>query len=101
MTMTRTPAYGCTNPGAAKIQNDGGEAIGNPVGPKGDNLSESSVQNALAQSSNTAFTDLTHRAGTSNVITMASSYGVDTSVTAPAGQRHQGRCPPSPSARPR
>ena len=36
------------------------------------------MQNALAQSSNTAFTDLAHRAGTTNVIAMAKSYGVDT-----------------------
>ncbi len=64
ITTTRTgrPSYGCKDPGAAKIQNDGGEAIGKPVGPKGDNLAETSVQNALAQSSNTAFTDLAHRA---------------------------------------
>jgi membrane peptidoglycan carboxypeptidase len=72
---------GCPGPGYAKIENDGGEAIGKAVGPKGDNISESDVQNALAQSSNTAFTDLTHRDGLSNVIAMAKSYGVDTSTT--------------------
>ena len=49
-----------------KIQNDGGELIGNPVGPKGDLLSETNVQNALAQSSNTAFTDLAHRTTTTD-----------------------------------
>jgi membrane peptidoglycan carboxypeptidase len=70
-------SVGCPSAGYAKIQNDGGEAIGKPVGPKGDNIAESDVQNALAQSSNTAFTDLTHRDGLSNVIAMAKNYGVD------------------------
>ena len=99
--MTRTPASAAPSPGAIKIQNDGGEAIGKPVGPKGDNLSESGVQNALAQSSNTAFTDLTHRAGTSNVINMAGNYGVDTSVSGSGLVNDTRKCPPSPSARPR
>ena len=35
------------------------------------------MQNALAQSSNTAFTDLTHRVTTSNVIRMAAAMGVN------------------------
>ena len=34
------------------------------------------VQNAFAQSSNTAFSDLAHRAGTQNIINMAESMGV-------------------------
>ena len=72
---------GCPADGYAKIQNDGGDPVGKPVGPKGDNLAESSVQNALAQSSNTAFTDLAHRAGTSNVVNMAGNFGVDTTVS--------------------
>jgi membrane peptidoglycan carboxypeptidase len=36
------------------------------------------VVNATAQSLNTAYTDLTHRVGTQNVINMAKSYGVNT-----------------------
>ena len=35
------------------------------------------MQNALAQSSNTAFTDLAHRATTAAIIQMASNYGVN------------------------
>jgi membrane peptidoglycan carboxypeptidase len=73
-----TGSTGCPATGYAKIENDGGEAIGSPIGPKGDNLAKTTVQNALAQSSNTAFTDLAHRAGTTNVVAMAKSYGVDT-----------------------
>jgi membrane peptidoglycan carboxypeptidase len=34
--------------------------------------------NAIAQSSNTAFTDLIHRVGTQNVVNMAKQFGVDT-----------------------
>jgi membrane peptidoglycan carboxypeptidase len=70
-------SLGCADPGSVKIENDGGETIGVAVGPKGDNLWKSGVQNALAQSSNTAFTDLAHRAGLTNVINMAANYGVD------------------------
>ena len=73
-----TGSVGCPATGYAKIENDGGEPIGSPIGPKGDNLAKTTVQNALAQSSNTAFTDLAHRAGTTNVVAMAKSYGVDT-----------------------
>jgi membrane peptidoglycan carboxypeptidase len=69
---------GCNNPDAYKVENDDGGAIGTPVGPKGDNLWKTSVQNALAQSSNTAFTDLAHRAGTANIVKIAQEYGVDT-----------------------
>jgi membrane peptidoglycan carboxypeptidase len=36
------------------------------------------VANAIAQSSNTAFTDLIHRVGTQNVVNMAKQFGVDT-----------------------
>jgi membrane peptidoglycan carboxypeptidase len=36
------------------------------------------VVNATAQSLNTAYTDLTHRVGTQNVINMAKSFGVNT-----------------------
>ena len=67
--MTRVGSTGCPVRGiTSKIENDGGEPIGSPVGPKGDNLAKTTVQNALAQSSNTAFTDLAHRASTTNVV---------------------------------
>ena len=36
------------------------------------------VQNAFAQSSNTAFTDLAHRVGTENIINLAAQMGVNT-----------------------
>jgi membrane peptidoglycan carboxypeptidase len=81
-------SYGCKDPDASKIENDGGEAIGKAVGPKGDNLSETSVQNALAQSSNTAFTDLAHRTTTSSIIKMAANYGVNIN-NYPAGSNLQ------------
>ena len=54
------------------VENDGGEIIGDPKKGGG-----TTVQNALAQSSNTAFTDLTHRATTTNVINMAEAFGVN------------------------
>ncbi len=75
-------SYGCKNTDAAKLENDSGEIIGNPVGPKGDNLYQSHVQNALAMSSNTAFADLTHRVTTSAVVNMAAAYGVNVKVKA-------------------
>ena len=54
------------------VQNDGGEVIGDPK-----KLWGVSPQTALAQSSNTAFTDLAHRVTTSKIIQMAQSYGVN------------------------
>jgi membrane peptidoglycan carboxypeptidase len=42
------------------------------------NYGPMSVQNAFAQSSNVAFTDLIHRVGTSSVATLAHQMGVDT-----------------------
>jgi membrane peptidoglycan carboxypeptidase len=67
------------------VENDGGEIIGNPKKGGG-----TTVQNALAQSSNTAFTDLTHRVTTTNVVRMADAMGVNIScypkpVTCPNG----------------
>jgi membrane peptidoglycan carboxypeptidase len=59
-------------PGYFSVENDGGEIIGNSKQGGG-----TTVQNALAQSSNTAFTDLAHRATTSAIIRMAASYGVN------------------------
>ncbi len=70
---------GCSQPGAEKVENDGGELIGKNLGKAstgapayGDN-----VQDALAQSSNTGFSDLAHRVGTNNVYTMAGQFGVN------------------------
>jgi membrane peptidoglycan carboxypeptidase len=67
------PLGDCPQSGWFPVENDGGELIGNS---QGDGVYTSSVQSALAQSSNTAFTDLTHRVTTSNVIKMARSFGV-------------------------
>ena len=68
---------GCKDPDDFKVENDGGGVIGTPVGPKGDGLWKDTVQDALSQSSNTAFTDLAHRTTTSAVVRMAANYGVD------------------------
>jgi membrane peptidoglycan carboxypeptidase len=76
---------GCKNVDAYKVENDDGATIGTPVGPQGDGLWKTNVQNALAQSSNTAFTDLAHRAGTANIVKMAAAYGVDTDDYADQG----------------
>jgi membrane peptidoglycan carboxypeptidase len=62
-----------TKPGWFPVENDGGEIIGDPK--KG---GSSPVTRALALSSNTAFSDLAHRAGTQNIINMAQQFGVNT-----------------------
>jgi membrane peptidoglycan carboxypeptidase len=54
-------------PGAFQFNNDSNEKLG-PL----------TVQNAFAQSSNTAFTDLAHRVGTQNIISLAQEMGVNT-----------------------
>ena len=59
------------------VENDGGEVIGNRC-RRQKGKGGTTVQNALgAESSNTAFTDLTHRVSTSNVIRMADKLGVN------------------------
>ncbi|MGH3299205.1 MAG: transglycosylase domain-containing protein, partial [Trebonia sp.] len=72
---------GCSVAGAEKVENDGGEIIGKNMGKAstgaaayGDN-----VQDALAQSSNTGFSDLAHRVGTQNVYNIAGQFGVNLS----------------------
>ena len=65
-------------PESFEVSNDGGEVISNKPG------GAISVQNALAQSSNTAYTDLAHRVGTENIIQMASNMGVNIAAF-PAG----------------
>jgi membrane peptidoglycan carboxypeptidase len=73
----------CTLPDGATdgypVQNDGGELIGKQVAQaaSGATYYSSSVQNALAMSSNTGFTDLAHKVGTKNIVTVAGDYGVD------------------------
>jgi membrane peptidoglycan carboxypeptidase len=62
----------CPQPDYFPVSNDGGEVIGDPKKGGG-----TTVQNALAQSSNTAFSDLAHRAGTTSIATMAGQFGVD------------------------
>jgi membrane peptidoglycan carboxypeptidase len=69
-------------PEAFAVTNDDGEFIGKQVAS---GVYESGVQNALAQSSNTAFTDLAHRATTSSIIEMAQSYGVNIAASAAGG----------------
>jgi membrane peptidoglycan carboxypeptidase len=78
-------ADGCSSNTDFKVENDDGEIIGKAAGPKGDNIYGSPVQNALAQSSNTAFTDLAHRDGTDKVVQMAADYGVDVQSYASGG----------------
>ena len=55
-----------------RVSNDGGEVIGNAKQGGG-----TTVQNALAQSSNTAFSDLAHRVGTTQIANMAGQFGVN------------------------
>ena len=66
-----------TNPakavqGSHMFHNDAYETI---AGAKADGAT--TVQNALAMSSNTAYTDLAHRVGTANIIRMAANMGVN------------------------
>ena len=58
-------------PESFEVSNDGGEVISNKPG------GAISVQNALALSSNTAYTDLAHRVGTGHIIQMAANMGVN------------------------
>jgi membrane peptidoglycan carboxypeptidase len=66
-------------PESFPVENDAGETIAGS-GPGG----ATSVQNALAQSSNTAYTDLAHRAGTRAIVQMAANFGVNI-ASFPAG----------------
>jgi membrane peptidoglycan carboxypeptidase len=74
VTKSLIPLGQCPISTSFPVENDGGEQVGSS---KGSGIWVSDVQNALAQSSNTAFTDLTHRVTTSNVIRMAASMGVN------------------------
>ena len=64
-------------PESFAVSNDGGEVISNKPG------GAISVQNALAQSSNTAYTDLAHRVGTENIIQIAANIGVNIAAFPP------------------
>lgn len=66
------------------VENDSGEQIGKQVGqaPSGVNKGAAyfsdNAQHALAQSSNTGFTDLAHKVGTANIVKIAQAFGVNT-----------------------
>jgi membrane peptidoglycan carboxypeptidase len=79
MTLSVTSAAKA-GPGYFPVENDGGEIIGSAKEGGG-----TSVQNAIAQSSNTAFTDLAHRVTTSSIIEMAQGYGVNIAATNSGG----------------
>jgi membrane peptidoglycan carboxypeptidase len=78
-----SPTNTCAMPGGFPVDNDGGEIIGKQVGQgaTADNAGApyyaDNVQNALAASSNTGFTDLAHKVGTQNIVNMAAAYGVN------------------------
>jgi len=82
--------------GSAPVENDSGETIGKQVGqaPSGDNKGATywsdNVQDALAQSSNTGFTDLAHKVGTKNIIDMAEKFGVDGTSNGADFAKYQG-----------
>jgi membrane peptidoglycan carboxypeptidase len=77
---------GCSVSGAEKVENDAGELIGKNVGTvSGAPAYSDNVQDALAQSSNTGFSDLAHRVGTANVYTMAGNFGVNLNSYADGG----------------
>jgi membrane peptidoglycan carboxypeptidase len=78
---------GCPGSSSAyqKIENDSGEIIGKHVGTgtgtggtvAGAAYYSDNAQDALAMSSNVAFTDLIHKTGTTAVANIAASYGVN------------------------
>jgi len=77
---------GCSVSGAEKVENDAGELIGKDVGTvSGAPAYSDNVQDALAQSSNTGFSDLAHRVGTANIYTMAGNFGVNLNSYADGG----------------
>jgi membrane peptidoglycan carboxypeptidase len=70
---------GCPVTNADKVENDAGELIGKSVGQASSGAAAygDNVQDALAQSSNTGFSDLAHKVGTANIYTMAGDFGVN------------------------
>jgi membrane peptidoglycan carboxypeptidase len=77
-TTYSVPATG-VGAGACPSTPYGWHAFSNDAGDSGSGGPQS-VSYATAMSLNTAYTDLTHRVGTQNVISMAKSFGVDTSA---------------------
>ena len=69
------------------MENDGGEQIGKQVGSSSTGAATfaDNPQNALAQSSNTGFTDLAHRVGLANVVQMAHQFGVNVAAYSSGG----------------
>jgi membrane peptidoglycan carboxypeptidase len=69
------------------VENDGGELIGKQVSKEssGAAVYSSNVQNALAMSSNTGFTDLAHKVGGTDIVQAAGDYGVDLDTYADGG----------------
>jgi membrane peptidoglycan carboxypeptidase len=63
---------------STSLPNDGCPASDFPVNIAGENGGALSVQVAAASSSDPAFEDLIHRAGTQNTINMAKAFGVNT-----------------------
>jgi membrane peptidoglycan carboxypeptidase len=72
--MLSARAAAQATPESKEIPNDGNVSYG-PM----------TVQNALAQSSNTAFSDLAHRVGTPNIVQMAGEMGVNLNSYASGG----------------
>jgi membrane peptidoglycan carboxypeptidase len=81
--QTAVPATGI-GPGACPTTPYGWHAFSNDAGDTGVGGPQSVVY-STAHSLNTAYTDLTHRVGTQNVINMAKTFGVDTSSFASGG----------------
>ena len=77
-TTSAVPANG-TGPGACPSTPYGWHEFSNDAGDSGTGGPQS-VAYSTAMSLNTAYTDLTHRVGTQNVINMAKSFGVNTSA---------------------
>ena len=62
-----------------------------PVNIQGENMGAISVVTAAAQSSDPAFEDLVHRAGTQNTINIAKAFGVNVAPTSQGGSGLQGK----------
>jgi membrane peptidoglycan carboxypeptidase len=82
-TLSTVVPYGTTKCAQADqfaVSNAGGAVIGDPAPGGG-----TTVQDAMAQSSPTAFVDLTHRVGTQNIERMAGQLGVNVAAYAQGG----------------
>jgi membrane peptidoglycan carboxypeptidase len=70
---------------AARSQSDAGQSYFEEKNDDNDDYGPMSVAQAEAQSSNTAFTDLIHRVGTKEVVSMAQQFGVNTTASGLTG----------------